>query len=163
MNDIAIHWFRQDLRLSDNPSLIEATKHNNVLPIYILDDKNGDNFAMGAASKWWLESSLRSLNNSLGGKLSIYKGNPIDVLKDIIFRLDVDAVYWNRCYEPWRISRDKKIKEYLGTQNIKTASFNGSLLWEPWDIKNSSDRPYGVFTPYIERGAYRQINQESHC
>ena len=87
MNAIAIHWFRQDLRLSDNPSLIEATKHNNVLPIYILDDKNGDNFAMGAASKWWLESSLRSLNNSLGGKLSIYKGNPIDVLKDIIFAL----------------------------------------------------------------------------
>ena len=37
MSDIAIHWFRQDLRLSDNPSLIAATKHNNVLPIYILD------------------------------------------------------------------------------------------------------------------------------
>ena len=152
MNDIAIHWFRQDLRLSDNPSLIEATKHNNVLPIYILDDKNADNFAMGATSKWWLESSLRSLNNSLGSKLSIYKGNPIDVLKDIISRLDVDAVYWNRCYEPWRINRDKKIKEYLGTQNIKTASFNGSLLWEPWDIKNSSDRPYGVFTPFYRKG-----------
>ena len=152
MSDIAIHWFRQDLRLSDNPSLIEAIKHNNVLPIYILDDKNADNFGMGATSKWWLESSLRSLNDSLGGKLSIYKGNPIDVLKDIIFRLDIDAVYWNRCYEPWRINRDKKIKEYLGTQNIKTASFNGSLLWEPWDIKNSSNRPYGVFTPFYKKG-----------
>jgi deoxyribodipyrimidine photo-lyase len=152
MSDIAIHWFRQDLRLSDNPSLIAATKHNNVLPIYILDEKNADNFEMGATSKWWLESSLRSLSNSLDGKLSIYKGNPIDILKDIIFRLDIDAIYWNRCYEPWRINRDKEIKEYLCAQNIKTASFNGSLLWEPWDIKNNSDRPYGVFTPFYKKG-----------
>jgi deoxyribodipyrimidine photo-lyase len=37
---IAIHWFRQDLRISDNPALTKAAKHENVLPIYILDDKN---------------------------------------------------------------------------------------------------------------------------
>ena len=152
MDDIAIHWFRQDLRLSDNPALIAATQHKNVLPIFILDDENADNFGMGAASKWWLESSLRSLNNSLDGKLSIYKGNPIDILKDIILRLNVDAVYWNRCYEPWRINRDKKIKKYLDMQNVKTASYNGSLLWEPWDIKNSFDKPYGVFTPFYKKG-----------
>ncbi len=48
MNDIAIHWFRQDLRLSDNPALIAAIQHNNVLTIYILDDENANNFGMGA-------------------------------------------------------------------------------------------------------------------
>jgi deoxyribodipyrimidine photolyase len=82
MNDIAIHWFRQDLRLSDNPSLIKAIKHNNVLPIYILDNKNADNFEMGATSKWWLESSLRSLNDSLGGKVT-----PSIYLKTLFFGL----------------------------------------------------------------------------
>ena len=36
----AIHWFRQDLRLSDNPSLHHASKNDHVLPVYILDNEN---------------------------------------------------------------------------------------------------------------------------
>ena len=35
-----IHWFRQDLRLSDNPSLHHASKNDHVLPVYILDNEN---------------------------------------------------------------------------------------------------------------------------
>ena len=37
---IAIHWFRQDLRLADNPALTKATESDEVIPIYILDDDN---------------------------------------------------------------------------------------------------------------------------
>ena len=37
---LTIHWFRQDLRLSDNPSLSAAVENGDVLPIYILDDYN---------------------------------------------------------------------------------------------------------------------------
>ena len=156
MDDIAIHWFRQDLRLSDNPSLTMASQHDNVLPIYILDESNANSHSMGGASKWWLESSLQSLNKSIGGKLSVYEGNPIDILKDIISRLNISGIYWNRCYEPWRIQRDTKIKKYLDRQNIKAESFNGSLLWEPWNIKNKNGRPYGVFTPFYRKGCLQQ-------
>jgi deoxyribodipyrimidine photolyase len=35
---ISIFWFRQDLRLSDNPGLREASGLGQLLPIYILDD-----------------------------------------------------------------------------------------------------------------------------
>lgn len=73
---IAIHWFRQDLRLSDNPALTLAAKHENVLPIYILDDENAARYTMGGASRWWLHHSLVSLDQSLGGTLSLYDGNP---------------------------------------------------------------------------------------
>ena len=156
MDDIAIHWFRQDLRLSDNPSLTMASKHNNVLPIYILDEKNAGSYSMGGASKWWLESSLQSLNKSIDGKLSVYEGNAIDILKDIISRLNISGIYWNRCYEPWRIKRDTSIKKYLDEQNIRTESFNGSLLWEPWNIKNNNGQPYGVFTPFYRKGCLQQ-------
>ena len=51
--EISIHWFRQDLRLSDNPALTKAAEHEAVLPIYILDDENPGNHAMGGASRWW--------------------------------------------------------------------------------------------------------------
>jgi|TARA_B110000503_G_scaffold28136_1_gene44999 deoxyribodipyrimidine photo-lyase len=152
MGNIAIHWFRQDLRLSDNPALTAASLHEGVLPIYILDEGGAGEHSMGAASKWWLNSSLESLNASLGGALSLYSGNPIDILMGIIKRHNVNAVYWNRCYEPWRIQRDTLIKKDLNTQGVKSESYNGSLLWEPWEIKKNNGECYSVFTPFYRKG-----------
>ena len=149
---VAIHWFRQDLRLSDNPALTLAAKHEDVLPIYILDDENAGKYTMGGASLWWLHHSLVSLNNSLGGALSLYCGNPIDILDDIVTRFGVKAVYWNRCYEPWRIERDAKIKDHLKSKGLGMKSTNGSLLWEPWAIKKEDGTSYKVFTPFYRKG-----------
>ena len=147
-----IHWFRQDLRLSDNPALTVASKHRTVFPVYILDDCNAGEYAMGAASRWWLHHSLRSLNRSLDGALSIYRGNPVDILLDLIRRHAIGAVYWNRCYEPWRIARDQEIKRALKAQNIVVETHNGSLLWEPWTIRKDDGNPYRVFTPFYRKG-----------
>ena len=148
----SIHWFRQDLRLSDNPALFEAAKNNSILPIYILDNENSKDFTMGAASRFWLHHSLNSLNKSLDQNLSIYSGDPIEVILDIIDRLDINEIFWNRCYEPWRIKRDTHIKKELESHGIKVTTLNGSLLWEPWTIKKGDGTPYKVFTPYFRKG-----------
>lgn len=150
--DIAIHWFRQDLRLEDNPAFTEAAKHAKVLPIYILDDENAGDYARGAASRVWLHHSLDALNKSLGGKLAVYKGDALEILKGLIYRHNITAVYWNRCYEPWRIKRDGKIKEFLKENDVNVESMNGSLLWEPWDVKKNDGEPYKVFTPFYRKG-----------
>ena len=111
-NSKAIHWFRQDLRLSDNPSLHHASKNDHVLPVYILDNENSGDFSMGGASRFWLHHSLKSLNENLNNNLSLYHGDPLKALLDIIDRNNITAVYWNRCYEPWRIKRDTKSSQY---------------------------------------------------
>ncbi len=154
---IAIHWFRQDLRLLDNPALTKAAEHAVVLPIYILDDDNAGNHVMGGASRWWLHHSLQALNKSMGKKLSVYYGNPQTILDDILKRFDVEAVYWNRCYEPWRMNRDTLIKKNLKKQGIEVYTCNGSLLWEPWDIKKDDGTPYKVFTPFYRRGCFNAV------
>lgn len=153
MNErIAIHWFRQDLRLSDNPALTKAAEHGAVLPIYILDDEHSGQYKMGGASRWWLHYSLEALNASLNNKLSIYCGDPQSILADIIKRLDIEAVYWNRCYEPWRMQRDTDIKAKLKNKGIEVDTCNASLLWEPWQIKKDDGTPYKVFTPFYRKG-----------
>ncbi|HAO89366.1 MAG TPA: deoxyribodipyrimidine photolyase, partial [Gammaproteobacteria bacterium] len=48
----SLMWFRQDLRLNDNPALTQAAQAGPVLPIYILDDCNSAPWRMGAASRW---------------------------------------------------------------------------------------------------------------
>ena len=119
-----IHWFRQDLRINDNPSLNSASKFDTFLPIYILDDVNSGEFSMGEASRWWLHHSLKKLNESLNGKLLIYKGNPSEILLKLIEENEISHISWNRCYEPWRIKRDKDIKKELEDKNIKV-----EFLW----------------------------------
>ncbi len=149
---VAICWFRADLRLADNPALRAAAAHGNVLPVYILDDHNAGEFAIGAAARCWLHHSLAALNDGLSGKLVCMTGDASAVLADLIVTHGVTAVYWNRCYEPWRIARDKTIKADLTQQGITVESFNGSLLWEPWQTGKADGTPYRVFTPFYRRG-----------
>ena len=148
----AIHWFRQDLRLSDNPALDSAAQYETLIPIYILDEVNSGEFKMGAASKWWLHQSLTKLNESLDGKLLVYQGNPHAILNKLIEEQEVSYVTWNRCYEPWRIDRDKEIKRNFEDKNVAVESFSASLLWEPWTISKDDGTPYRVFTPFYKKG-----------
>jgi len=148
----AIHWFRQDLRVSDNPALSEAAQSGRVLPIYIFDDKYAGDHAMGAASRVWLHHSLISLNKTLGGHLAIFKGDPVAIIKQLLEEHDVGSVHWNRCYEPWRMKRDAKIKAMLQEMGVDVHSQNGSLLWEPWAIQKKDGTPYRVFTPFYRKG-----------
>jgi len=151
-NALAIHWFRQDLRLSDNPALSAAVAAGRLLPIYILDDKNAGNYRMGGASRWWLHHSLNALNSSLGGKLRVYCGDAAEILPKLAQETGARTVTWNRCYEPWRVQRDKKILAELKQSGIEAISMNGSMLREPWDVRKADGTPYRVFTPYFRKG-----------
>jgi deoxyribodipyrimidine photo-lyase len=158
LKDKRIHllWFRQDLRLADNPALQAAAESGSLLPIYILDDVNAGACKMGAASRVWLQHSLSALNQSLDGKLQFFRGDARKVIAQLVDSLPVDTVFWNRCYEPWRIERDVQIKADLGALNIEVRSFNGSLLWEPWTVLKKDGTPYRVFTPYYQKGCLSQ-------
>lgn len=157
MTNPVICWFRQDLRLSDNPAWHAACQLARqsgapVLPVYILDDENSGEWKMGAASRVWLHHSLKSLDKSLNEHLVIFKGSAKQILHDLAKDIHPQKIIWNRCYEPWRIARDKQIKDDLNACDIKTESHNGSLLWEPWEISKQDGTPYRVFTPYFRKG-----------
>lgn len=151
----AIVWFRQDLRCRSNPALAEAcTNHQFIIPLYIYDPKS-----IGAAQNWWLHYSLLALEKELKKlnlNLCLQQGQALSVLKELIKMHGVDAIYWNRCYEPDAIQRDKVIKQELKTQALDVNSFNGSLLNEPWTVKNKSDNYFKVFTPFWKQ-AMQQI------
>lgn len=154
-------WFRQDLRLQDNPALQAAAAYANqsgakIVPVYILDDHNPEQWKMGAASRVWLHHSLQSLKSSLDSSLFCFSGDASQIVESLVEALDIEAVFWNRCYEPWRIKRDKSIKASLFKKNIEVYTYNGSLLWEPWDVLKKDQTPYKVFTPYYKRGCLQR-------
>lgn len=140
-------WFRQDLRLRDNPALAAAVARGRVVPVFILDDTD-TTWRPGAASLWWLHHSLEALRKDLGGALSLYRGDPKTILPKLVSDAKASAVLWNRCYEPHAIKRDTTIKERLKKDGVVVESFNAALLNEPWDIQTGGGGPYKVFTPY---------------
>lgn len=150
-----IVWFRQDLRLRDNPALADASKRGSVVPVFILDNTDMA-WPPGAASLWWLHHSLEALRKDLGA-LSFYRGDPLTLLPKLVEEAEASGVVWNRCYEPHAVKRDTALKERLKKAGIEAQSFNASLLNEPWDTKTGSGGPYKVFTPYWRAAQAREF------
>src|SRR5690606_25011201 len=55
---------------------------------------------------------------------------------------------WTRRYEPAIERRDADIKRALREQGLHAESFNGALLFEPWQLATKQGAPYRVFTPF---------------
>ena len=87
----------------------------------------------------------------MDGNLVFLKGDAKDCIDQLMDFFDVKEISWNRSYEPWIVQRDKNLKLYLKTK-VKVNSFNGSLLWEPWEVLKNDGTPYKVFTPFYKRG-----------
>ena len=76
---VSIVWFRQDLRLQDNPAFQRAIEAGRpILPVYIWDPVGEGKWPRGSASKWWLHHSLLDLSEQLadiGQTLIVRSGN----------------------------------------------------------------------------------------
>ncbi len=144
-----ILWFRQDLRLADNPALAAAVESGRpVLPLFILDDETPGRWAWGGASRWWLHHSLAALAGDLrkrGATLVLRRGPAPTVLRNIIGDSRAGAVFWNRAYDPFAVARDTALKTDLG---VEVQSFSAALLHEPARLRTKAGGPFKVFTPF---------------
>ncbi len=150
MTELALHWFRNDLRLADNPALAAASAAGPVLCLYILDT-DLERRPLGSASRWWLSRSLEALGEMLarkGGRLVPMRGDPAVLLPRIVTESGIKLVTWNRRYEAAEIALDRALKEELSGRGIDVRSFNSHLLNEPWQVTTRTGRPMTVFTPY---------------
>jgi deoxyribodipyrimidine photo-lyase len=146
MNSIV--WFRQDLRLADNPALAHAARKGRVLPLYVLDETPPPaGRPMGGAQRWWLHHSLAALAKDLGG-LVLLRGNPAQLIPELAARVGATSICWNRCYEPYAIARDTALQAALTAGGVDVESFNGSLLFEPWAVRTLSGDPFKVYSAF---------------
>lgn len=149
---VTLVWFRDDLRVSDNPALTAAVERGEpIVAAYVLDETSAGIRPLGGASKWWLHHSLLSLTESLaalGIPIVFLRGSAAVVIADARERLNAGAVYWNRRYGPAERELDTGIKSALTDSGVEARSFSASLLFEPWQVQTGSGGPYRVFTPF---------------
>jgi deoxyribodipyrimidine photo-lyase len=160
-----IVWFRDDLRLSDHPALHEAAGAGSpVICLYILDETLPlPARPLGAAARWWLARSLRSLEQSLdaiGARLVLRRGPAAQIIADLAQETGAETVFWNEiAYEPYE-TQANQVALRLEAIGVGSQRFPGDLLVAPARIRNKEGRGLRVFTPFWKRvqalGAPRQ-------
>ena len=76
-NQMAIVWIQKDFRLNDNIALIEGSKFDQLVPVYIWNDKDLSDWKTADAKKWWLYQTLA-------------------IFKKIIVRIRLKSYYFKR-------------------------------------------------------------------
>jgi deoxyribodipyrimidine photo-lyase len=147
-----IHWFRRDLRVSDNTALSEAAKRaEKVIPVFIFEDAFRTGPDVGAARLAFLLQSVESLRKNLfelGHTLVIRCGKSEEILPQLCKETCAQAVFANKRYEPYTQRRDERITAALLKIGVGFELFKDAVVWEETEILNLSGKPYTVFTPY---------------
>ncbi|MGL3805541.1 cryptochrome/photolyase family protein [Paeniglutamicibacter sp. R2-26] len=145
-------WFRDDLRVADNPALDAALAAGPTLAVYILDEESPGIRPLGGAARWWLHHALVELRASLealGVPLFLRRGAADSILPGIVSAAGVGTAFWNRRYGGPERAVDTRVKEILRASGTTATSFSGMLLQEPWVPLTQDGRPFKVFTPFF--------------
>jgi deoxyribodipyrimidine photo-lyase len=152
----SIIWFRNDLRLDDNPSLREACKNSSELhAIFLYSHDQLEKHNEANVKIDFLIKSLQSLNFSLQ-KLNIpltivnsegFENDP-DIILNLAKERNIEKVFINKQFGNDEQNRDKRARELLNAASIKTEFFNDQIVYEAGSIRTGQDNPYSVFTPF---------------
>ncbi|MGH3372106.1 MAG: deoxyribodipyrimidine photo-lyase, partial [Nocardioidaceae bacterium] len=111
----AVMWFRRDLRLSDNPALLDAcasaTPGAGVLPLFVVDPNLWG--PAGPNRRAYLVASLDALDRSLGGRLVVRHGDPVREVIRAVREVGARAVHVAGDFGPYGARRDNAVAEAL--------------------------------------------------
>jgi deoxyribodipyrimidine photo-lyase len=149
---VALHWFRRDLRVSDNTALSEAVaRAEHVIPVFILEDAFKTGPDVGAARLAFLLQSLESLRKNLaelGYPLVIRSGRSEAEIPKLCQEVNAQAVFANKRYEPYAQARDNRVFNALNAMGVGFELYKDAVVWEEVELLTQAGKPFTVFTPY---------------
>ena len=120
---ISFFWFRRDLRIEDNVGLTEALNSDHkIIPFFIFDEDITSELDVDDPRINFIYDQLKLINSKINSdynsKLLVLKGKPLQVIKNLVTKYDTQVVFTNNDYEPYAISRDQKVCDFLKTRDI---------------------------------------------
>ncbi len=160
-------WIRRDLRLHDHYALKEALQDSSetyvtfIFDEIILDKLHNKNDARVTM----IMESLKEIEHELkkhGSSLIVRFGNPVLEIPKLVAEFKIDALFFNRDYEPYAKKRDGEIEKTLRKKNIEVFHYKDHVFYEKNEILNGSGEIYKVFTPYKNKWLETFRNQDEH-
>jgi deoxyribodipyrimidine photo-lyase len=148
----AIHWFRRDLRITDNTALAAAaTAAEVVVPVYVASTWKGPHRWTGAPRQTFLCGSLASLDGNLralGSRLIVREGNAVEALVRLARDTKADVVFTNRDPAPFGCAQEKLLAAALTADGRELRTFKDAAVHERDEVKTGDGGSFRVFTPY---------------
>jgi len=141
-------WFRDDLRLHDNPALTAAARDGAPLVCLHVRDDTGRR-PPGGASRWWLAQSLRALDAMLGRhrqRLVLRSGTAATVVPALARETGAVTVHWNADAAGGGI--DETVTTALRAAGVAATVHPPNLLAGTTTVTTRDGGPLRVFTPF---------------
>jgi deoxyribodipyrimidine photo-lyase len=134
-----LYWFRRDLRLADNPSLVAAG--SEVFAVVSSSALTG----LSVIRRESLVASWHSLNKSIGGHLGM-----VDDVASTAIELGVTAVHCSRSFDPAAVAEQDALQAKLDSAGIKLVIGPGNYAVSPGSVRKPDGTPYRVYTPFFK-------------
>nr|MDQ3307706.1 deoxyribodipyrimidine photo-lyase [Actinomycetota bacterium] len=142
----SVMWFRRDLRLADNPALVEAIRAaDDVVPLFVFDPRLWD--PAGPSRRCYLSASLRALSDRIGG-LVVRCGDPVEMVAALAREVDAQSVHVAADFGPYGAERDVAVEAALAETEVALVRTGSPYAVAPGRVLNKTGDSYQVFTPF---------------
>ena len=144
----SIHWFRSDLRLRDNRGLEAASQADELVPLFVLDERllasspARARFLLGCLER--LESDLRDRDQ----RLVVRSGDPVEVVPALCREISADRLHFNRDYGPFASGRDAAVRRAAETDGVSVHEHKDRVVFESDELLTQEGEPYRVYSPF---------------
>lgn len=165
---VSIVWFKTDLRLHDNETLVRAVEQSDfIVPVYCLDDQHFEQTQYGckktgAFRAQFLLESLQNLDDNLrklGSGLIVVKGNPEVEIPKIALKYKVDKVFTKKEIAYEELNLHHKVEQALWKIHIPIDVFSTSTLYHAKDLPFAVKEIPEVFTQFRKKVESESIIQ----
>lgn len=151
-----IVWFRNDLRVYDNPALFRAAEdQQGVLAVYFICQQMLADHVVAPARVDFIRRHLLQLKTDLAELnipllvLVVDKTAEITShLKTLVEQHQIQELFLNAEYPLDEFNRDKQVSETLRAQGLVVKRFHDRVIVPPGMIRNGKGEPYKVFTAF---------------
>lgn len=140
-------WFRRDLRLADNPALVEAVREHDEVVALFVDDAHLRQPA-GPNRRWFLAGCLAELHERTGGNLVVRKDAPARAVRAVARDVGAEAVYVAEDAGPYGTERDAEVRDALASDEVDLHPVGTPYAVPPGTLFTGGGTPFKVFTPF---------------
>ena len=148
---INVCLLKNNIRLHDNPPLVNSCRNRKVLPVFVLDKSK----SYGEANMLFKKHALLSLNSSMNQSICIIHSPVEDALKTILTQYEIEGIYTETPYLKQDVLSHLQLEQFARTRKIQVYTYNSSHLWEPGSIELMRKDSIPSFTQYYRYGCLR--------
>ncbi len=161
-------WFRNDLRVRDNPALYQAcAAGEGVVAVvtytpkqWLLHDESPAKMQFWHACLAALKADLHRLNIPLQViETDAFQAVP-ETLSALANQVQASRLYLNHEYALNERQRDRAVLNRFRAEGRKVIGFHGDLVISPGEVLTGQGQPFKVFTPFSR--VWRKVCQQQH-